>query len=316
VWNNGGVAGQYDAAQWTLSVELTGSFLVYVFLLGTSMLSNRVRPNLAFALMIYLLIVRHVEAACFPAGLLIASWKIRRSQRHATRLAAGHTPSSRHVFSRNLLVCAVIIASLYVGSYPYSNASEAGWSRILHGIASAVYTLDETAIRRCYKLIGSCGLICGLVQSPTFAKVFAASFAVWLGKISFCFYLVHIPLLLGIGTHVTVFFEKAVGAGPVSAWFAMLPCWLGLTTAVAVVMTRWVDQPSIRLGRMLEARWSPKDRHASHFVQESQTSAFRERSPTLTSILGAEGASEEQHLMLEINPVPPPESPRLAMGRL
>ncbi len=92
---------------------------------------------------------------------------------------------------------------------------------------------------------GATGLIVLTVGSVRAGRVLSAAPLVWLGRVSYSLYLIHVPLLIAA-------LHLADGRLPVWATIAGV---IPLSLVAAELMHRAVEMPSIRLGRVLAGNW-------------------------------------------------------------
>lgn len=109
-------------------------------------------------------------------------------------------------------------------------------------VAVSLLLLSAPSDNRWSDLIAGAGavlLIAVVTTSPEFGRALSAAWCVFLGRISYSLYLTHVVVLTALGTLL-------------GAW---LPIWLILLIAVPIIgltawiSYRWVERPSIRLGR-------------------------------------------------------------------
>lgn len=89
--------------------------------------------------------------------------------------------------------------------------------------------------------LGAVALIILTIGSERADRMLSVAPLVWLGKISYSLYLIHVPLLIA-AVHLT--------HGRVPLW-ATVAIVIPLSLAIAALMYRYVEEPSIRLGRLL-----------------------------------------------------------------
>ena len=89
--------------------------------------------------------------------------------------------------------------------------------------------------------LGAVLLLAVVVGSPASDRVLSAAPLVWLGKVSYSLYLIHVPLLVA-AVHLTY------GRVPLGA---TIPAVIAASLLCAELMHRFVELPSIRLGRIL-----------------------------------------------------------------
>lgn len=92
--------------------------------------------------------------------------------------------------------------------------------------------------------VGSAAVIVAAISSPSIQKVLSLPFLVWLGEISYSFYLVHVPIILTL----------------VLVLHAYVPIWLIVVSVplisllVASLYHRFIALPAVALGRRLAPR--------------------------------------------------------------
>ena len=89
--------------------------------------------------------------------------------------------------------------------------------------------------------LGAVLLLAVVVGSPASDRVLSAPPLVWLGKVSYSLYLIHVPLLVA-AVHLTY------GRLPLGV---TIPAVIAASLLIAELMHRFVELPSIRLGRVL-----------------------------------------------------------------
>ena len=101
--------------------------------------------------------------------------------------------------------------------------------------------------------LGAVLLIVLVTASPAIADILSARWCVFLGRISYSLYLTHIVVLMGLGRVLGASFSVPLILA-VAAPIIGLVGWIGY---------RWVEQPSIRLGRIVHARFADAFQTAS-----------------------------------------------------
>lgn len=99
----------------------------------------------------------------------------------------------------------------------------------------------------CYVLAG--GLIVLVARYGTFGRIFTARPIQFLGRISYPLYLVHVPIIMTMGCGV--FLSVQAGTMRSLAVAVTLVATLAMVILVAWIFERYVDQPAIRLSKLL-----------------------------------------------------------------
>lgn len=101
-----------------------------------------------------------------------------------------------------------------------------------------------------WNTIGAILIVAGILGSRPVASVFATRIPVFLGKISFSFYVLHFPLLMSVGL-LTARFAQHCGVRFVVSVAISLVVFLATTVALATLFERFVDRPAIKLANKI-----------------------------------------------------------------
>jgi peptidoglycan/LPS O-acetylase OafA/YrhL len=127
-----------------------------------------------------------------------------------------------------------VLAALALIQAPYALA----WQRM--GRAELLRGHDPTVVL-CMGL-GSAMLVAAVLYAPALRRLFSRAVAIFAGRVSYSLYLVHFPVLAGLLSARGASVPAALGA----PFFAIV---LALSTALAWLGFRFVEQPAIRAGR-------------------------------------------------------------------
>jgi peptidoglycan/LPS O-acetylase OafA/YrhL len=215
----------YNCVLWTMRTEFWGSVLVFAMLglVGT-------QPKfglIAFAVALLFVACGQTRLALFPAGVCFAvvrrDWPTFRLGWFATSVCA--------------LTAFALCGWYRIGDYEPAPLWPGGPSYVQSDLvtgAAAVLT------------------VAAAMFSPTLSNALAARLFVWLGKISFGLYLVHLPIILSLGSLVIVRalpvtgYPGAFAAASVAVLIVAIPsAWLfySLVDRTAV----WVGRQIVRL---------------------------------------------------------------------
>lgn len=208
-FNFGHYHPRYDPHTFTIPMELRGSMVLYLFLLGTAALQYKWRLRIASVLTAYSLTLGRWDIATFLGGMTMSEMDIRnsdamdppkegsmipsaaRAQRDA---AAGlfHTPRGKRMTR-----WATIILALYLLSYPDSGAEYTpGFIFLSDWVPKYYIPLSGWMF---YQAMGALLLLPCVLRSPLLVRLLESNPAQYMGRISFSFYLVHGPVLHCIG---------------------------------------------------------------------------------------------------------------------
>lgn len=224
----------FNNVLWTIKIELIGSILIYI---SYSLFQPRYRLLVLFFVCSVATIVFHNSGyVAFLLGALLQEvWTARRLPRIAP-----------YVF--------VIVGSL-IGS------QAAGFSERM-GLTFIPSPLQPGNRNGLLYPIGATFIVYGLLVAPQLSKIFSSSLCLFLGRISFGLYLIHVPLLVTAFTSIAFLLQPlspallAVGL-PVVLFTGIVAGWL---------MTIFIDEPLLRLllglRRLTEAALSPSACHS------------------------------------------------------
>jgi peptidoglycan/LPS O-acetylase OafA/YrhL len=102
---------------------------------------------------------------------------------------------------------------------------------------------NVTALLRSLQVVGATGIVLAVYLMPPAVRVFETRVPLFLGKISFSLYLIHVPVLVSL----------AYLFGP-STWFWPILLGLVLLVPLAYAFMRLVEAPATKLGRWSGAR--------------------------------------------------------------
>ncbi|KAK3309408.1 acyltransferase family-domain-containing protein [Chaetomium strumarium] len=274
----------YSIVVWTIPIELKGSMLVY----GLSALHAlgwlpAPRSVLVWSIAAAALLQTGFwTMACFIGGLILACLDV---------CALDRSFLSRHCDARRLLPVALHHAAFLLGYYllcqpahdgnPEYSLHTPGWQTLTRLIPRAY---SKNQYYRYWNSWGALLLVFAALRIPWLQRLLRTRPLRYLGRVSFMFYLVHLPMQYMVGDRLA----RALGHVPLfapadsSSWWddrlrvpdvgppgfnsrfllataVMLP----LNLVVADFLTRALDVPCVRLGKRLVQRLGLEKRVAS-----------------------------------------------------
>jgi len=239
----------YTGVLWTITIEFIGSFLVFSF----AALFGQLRNRWVFYLVALFLFLNTYYLA-FILGMILADLSANKS-----RYASG-------IKNPWILATAVVIVSI-LGIYPL-DLSGTGMYSGLSALTTAVTTTGPFAdtilfqyggnisVENFIHIIAAFVLLMVLLNSEWLKSALSHYISVFLGKISFSLYLIHMIVIFTFSSYVMA----ALFDGPVNAingtimLFLTIPVLLG----VSYLMYRYVDQPGIILAKKMYDRFFNK----------------------------------------------------------
>jgi len=219
---------------WTIQVELIGSILLFSMMA----LFGR-RPLLLAAWFLFFSIVLGFQK---PNAMFYLSF-----------LVGALLNPARDWLRRHEALSVVMVALGLVGvAYNEFHAFAALRSVPLPNWTPLGPDFNENP-RLVWNSIGAMLLVGGTLGSRHVGAVFAARVPVFLGKISFSMYVVHMPLLMSVGLRASAVFQSFGISYANSAALAFV-VYVAAVILVSAVFYRLVDAPSMRLADRVGAR--------------------------------------------------------------
>lgn len=219
-------ADNYNPAQWTMTYELLGSYLVFAILALFGRYKHR-----NFVYFILCCVFFQTYFLAFIAGLIICDLSIN---------------GFIETFGKKAFKWVLI--GLIFGSYP------AGMdvSNTIYKIFdfSAVY--DVPIIYNMplfYHILGSVCFFLVLINSERLQRFFSAKPLLLLGRMSFSIYLVHLPIMGTFSGFMFIMLHRSMG--DIAAFAVTFVSSLVLILAVAFIMNKFVDEKGIRLTQLM-----------------------------------------------------------------
>lgn len=264
----------YNPAMWTLPHELRGSLLVYGALLALSRCKSSARLLVTVGMASWALYCVYWPQFLFLSGMLLADlrlhsqprtpeedeeeklctldgeWKSAVTRSNSSwKSVVARRWSSQYVQAAAQIAMYVFV--LYVLGAPewHLGGDKAPGYIWLAQLVPSQYIAAELP-GHFWGTMAAAALIFVLDRSPLLQRLFTTPLARYLGRISYSLYLVHVPILHGMGWWAGKFFLGYTGSDTNSGYV------LGVTGAVVVVWVvtiwaadlgwRYVDAPAVR----------------------------------------------------------------------
>ena len=215
-----GPTALYNQNLWTLSVEFAGSFLVYGFL---ALAGNLRRRGLCyFVVGAVLVLTNHVLLLDFLAGMMLCDLYAANQARRRLTLP---WPAAALLAAAGLGVNYIkLCGPLQLG-------------------------LADVERRPCYEAVAAALLLAAVAFSPALQRPLRSRPLLFLGKISFALYLVHLVVICSLASGLYLLLRQGCGLrhSPAAA-IASLAC-VGASMSAAWLMSLYVDRPAVAVGR-------------------------------------------------------------------
>jgi len=217
----------YDQSLWTITTELIGSYLVF----GLVLLAGRGRIRWWLYVIVGALLIRQSLYLGFILGVLCAE------------LSARYPSFGR---GRPWVVVALTLVGIYLAGYPRALAPQHFPSTIYAWLPS-IPDIDY------YAVAGACCCFLAVLISPWWQRRFASALAVYLGRVSFALYAVHLLILRSLTSWL---FLQLDGRLSYAAAFAIsLVASVPFLMLIAHLLTVWLDEPVVRAANAWARFW-------------------------------------------------------------
>ena len=263
VFNTGGEPWfHYNGHVWSIPVEFKGSIIVYTALMAFSRCRKNARLWCEVGLIYYCMyIVDGSFFSMFLAGMLLSDLDLLAMKNELPSWFAKLEPWKELIFFN------LFIISIYLGGVPSNSSdmevlrSSGGWYFLSFLKPQAVFNYKWF-----YLFWASASLVASVPHLPWLKSFFEMRFNLYLGRISYAFYLVHGPVLwtLGDRLYVAVGWYRDAHRTAVPGWIDLFPLpkagpfglelsfllphliILPVTLWMAELVTRAVDKPTVR----------------------------------------------------------------------
>lgn len=217
----------FNAVLWTMTYELLGSFLLFVFLLIIHSLKYKV--SLYIALVLLLLYTNNNFYAAFILGALLNKYMFQKQS------------SNMPLLIPNWVLVVFLIISIFFCSYPFCNDIEHTPYKF---ITFSFLKNDEF-----YHVIGAFILMFVILHSLWIKTFLSKNVFTFIGKISFSFYLLHFIILCSFSCYLFSLFYPFCNYN-IAVLLSFL-CSLPVIAVCSIVYDKWVDKSGIKLSEIV-----------------------------------------------------------------
>jgi peptidoglycan/LPS O-acetylase OafA/YrhL len=226
------VSKTYDSSLWTMQIELAGSIGMLLTCCAVKRLTSTVRARKTAYIVLFSTLCLGLSESYL--GLFAAGALIRYG------LPFGYRPLN----NRPKLAMALLIFGMFLGTVPVSQAS---WQifHIFPNLWVPRWMPWPAPGALFWHMIGAVLIVLALQSSPPIQGFLKLRICQWLGAISFPLYLIHIPILMSLGSHIFLV-GTAVGLPYVPSAAAALVIFAAGALLSAHIFTLIIERRTIR----------------------------------------------------------------------
>lgn len=238
---------------WTLAYEFRLSFVVYAACVATSRLDTAGRRLLAAAFALWSLYAdRRWDVVCFLGGFILADSRFTPSF---------FAPKTNH---ERIMVTALAVLSVVTGillcSFPEVHPDRvrpyvALWQYTPRSWRGHAPTESGSSWLWFWGSFGSLFLLWGLENLPSAQSWLSHKAIVYMGEISYAFYLLHFPIYKTVGRWTLAYFRDVLEWSPNASFVVMYLTTLTMAVVMADYFWRYVDEKSVRLSKTVVKDW-------------------------------------------------------------
>lgn len=260
----------YNFHAWSIPIEFRGSMVIYASIMALASCSRDSRLLCELGLIYYFLYVADGWfCAFFMSGMILCDLDQLATNRNLPRFMYDLKPYKNGIF------LTLLVISLYLGGVP-SQSSDINVLRNSPGWHYLSYLKPQAVLDyKWFYLYWASTLLVACVSHVSWLKrFFESSFNLYLGRISFAFYLMHGPVIWTLGDRIyaAVGYTRPEHAVNCPHWINQFPLnksgplglepafllpqlvILPVTLYMAEIVTRLFDEPSVRFAGWLYRR--------------------------------------------------------------
>lgn len=238
---------------WTLAYEFRLSFVVYGACVATSQLNTVWRRLLVALFALWSLYAdRRWDVVCFLGGFILADSRFTPSF---------FAPKTSH---EQIMVTALAVLSVVTGillcSYPEVHPDRvrpyvALWQYTPRAWIGHAATESGSSWVWFWGSFGSLFLLWGLENLPAVQSCLSHKAIVYMGEISYAFYLLHFPVYKTVGRWTLAYFRHVLEWSPNASFIVMYFTTLAVAVVMADYFWRYVDEKSVVLSKRVVKDW-------------------------------------------------------------
>jgi peptidoglycan/LPS O-acetylase OafA/YrhL len=284
----------YDVHLWTIPFEFRGSMVVFLSLVAIAKTKSSIKTFILGMFVLYALWIGQWDLGLFLGGAFLAELQFLRRELFPPHSIGLLGPLTSVPFRKDcsplaffvkhskmflhLLTIPLFFLGLFLIGFPDANPESTPGFRHIHAWTPHQYRTEIAFwyTAKFWGTVGSLILLTAMSFSPPFSfpslptsfenptpllqKPFTTPLAQYLGDISYSLYMMHGPMLYSVGHYMR---KHADTVPPEQYWWEFVKCvvvWGGLTIWMADLFTRFIDSPSVRVGKWIAGKcWVGED---------------------------------------------------------
>lgn len=230
---------------WSIAAEYRGSMVVFLTCTATSRLTTRARKLVVGSLALWSLYLGRSDIFCFLSGMVLAELRYFSLTDDFPLTKRMNIP--RHV--SYLLAAFLLVFSLLLLSWPAAGDSGAEPFKSLAKLTPERYLGSVLSTTFFWGSVGAVGLMIAVENLPPVQWLFSTAPLLYLGEISFSFYLLHWVVFLWPGMEMMLFFMIDLRWSRDFSCYVMVFTILPLLVACSDYYWRCVDQKCVEVAK-------------------------------------------------------------------
>lgn len=281
----------YDPPAWTMAIELRGSILVFGLVAITASFTPLTRLSSLLTLAIILFLFYQWSLACFMGGMILA---VNDVDEWDSKVMSKITLRAKTITLHAAFLVAWYLLSQTAGHRGAERSSNTyGWYYLTSMIPEPYYSNE---FWRFWHFPGACMLVYTVLRLSWLQRFFMLPWLQYLGRVSFSLYLIHIPLEWTVSDRIHRVFGviRQEFTTPYDNWLS-LPDFgpVGLSTGFLFLQililpmnlwlanfgTKYLDEPSVRIGRDIVSRIWPAQQQGANATSDEGAQSLDEMLP-------------------------------------
>lgn len=255
----------YNFHAWSIPVEMRGSVAIYTALLAFARATKNARLMCEVGLMVYFMYITDGWFACmFIGGMLLCDLDMLARNNDLPRFFSSMEPFKSSIY-HFLFALGILLSGIpsHIGA-PESMSESPGWRHLFWLTPQACFDYKWF-----FLFWAAMFIVAGIPRMPWLKQFFELPFNQWLGRISYCLYLVHGPILWTVGDrlYTATGWYREENEAHLPKWINYFPLsksgplgfemsfivpqiiLLPLTLYIAELATKLFDEPSVTFAR-------------------------------------------------------------------